>query len=734
MPKRRELLWLVPSGTALLALLAASFWLTSFSFGDFRPENPTVTFVLWAMSTCVVVGTIALGFLVFRNLLKLYVERRQNKLGSHLKTKLVTGVLALSIVPVAVHVYYSIALLNRNLDKWFSQPNVDILQSAQALQQETTDQFLEDLRRDSAQLASAPEAALALRSRRSSDAMFELLRQTHADYLALLPADGQGAPVEFVVGQSPALEVLQEFSPSEPGEPASGTHNGWLYSTVPLDSAAGALILARRLPPALLQHQEFMRARVRDWQQLEAERPVIWRSYAYKLALFTLFILFVAVWLAQFASKQIIRPIEALVTATGELAGGHLAYRIRTPAMDELAGLVESFNSMSQALETKTDELKKSNRDLARANAEIEERRSLIDAILESITPGVISVSRDGEILKFNESARKIALPRSISSVHSVKDLLVGVDRSAFEHMFQRARRTGISNREFEVERFGRSKHLSITVSALESGDALHGFVVVLEDTTELMRAQRSEAWQEVAQRLAHEIKNPLTPVALAAGRIDRLLDRYEKASSGVDRQDLRERLAQSTRTINREVQSLKTLVDSFSDFARFPAIRPDDVDLNAVVRDAVNVFDGRLPGVTLSVDADPGVLLARIDPEPFKRLIVNLIDNAAEVVQDCWVKEIVVSTTVRPDVDTVELTVADSGPGISPEDKERLFVPHFSTKERGSGLGLPIVRSIVQNHHGTIRVEDNRPSGSRFIIEVPAAARKTPEVQEATA
>ncbi len=734
MSKRRELLSLVASGAALLSLLALCFWLTSLNFGDFRPENPTVTFVLWAMSTCVVMGTIALGFLVFRNLLKLYVERRQNKLGSHIKTKLVTGVLALSIVPVALHVVYSISLLNRNLDKWFSQPNVDILQSAQALLQQTTDQLLEGLREDSVQLASAPQSSAALRSGQASQAMLDLLRQTQAEYLVLTPADGRRPPVEIVEGQSPAPASPREFPTSESGELSFGTFDGWLYSTVPMESAIGTLTLGRRLSPALLKHHEFMQSRVREWQQLEAARPVIWRSYAYVLALFTLFMLFVAVWLAQFASKQIIRPIEALVTATSELAGGHLDYRIRTPAMDELAGLVGSFNSMSQALETKTDQLKKSNRDLARANAEIEERRSFIDAILESITPGVISVSSDGEILKFNESARKIASPRSIASVQSVTDLLVGVDRSAFEHMFQRARRTGISTREFEVERLGRSKHLSITVSALESGDALHGFVVVLEDTTELMRAQRSEAWQEVAQRLAHEIKNPLTPVALAAGRIDRLLDRYEKASTPDEQQALRERLAQSTHTINREVQSLKALVDSFSDFARFPAIRPDDVDLNAVVRDAVSVFDGRLPGVALTVDADPGVPLARIDPEPFKRLIVNLIDNAAEVMQDSWVKEIVVSTRVRPDADTVELTVADSGPGISPEDKEKLFVPHFSTKERGTGLGLPIVRSIVQNHRGAIRVEDNRPSGSRFIVEVPAAAGKTVEVQEATA
>ena len=477
-----------------------------------------------------------------------------------------------------------------------------------------------------------------------------------------------------------------------------------------------------------------MYAQVQEWQQLEAARPLVWRKYVYILALITIFMLFIAVWLAQFASKQITRPIEALVTATGELAGGHLEYRVKTAATDELAGLVASFNSMSQALEGKTRQLEQSNSDLARANTELDERRRFINAILESITPGVVSVDGNGAILKFNESARKIAAPREVSSLRSVTELLDGEDRSAFEHMFSSAQRTGIATRDFQIDRKGRPMHLSVTVSSLDSGDSHHGFVVVLEDTTELMRAQRSEAWQEVARRLAHEIKNPLTPVALAAGRIDRLIERFEGTLDPEERTAICHRLAQSTRTIDREVQSLKTLVDSFSDVARFPAVRPEETDINALVQDAVSVFEGRLPDVTVTVNADPAAPLAKIDPEPFKRVLVNLIDNAAAVVQDSWVKEIVVSTRGTRDGKSVELTVADSGPGISPENREKLFLPYFSTKERGTGLGLSIVRSIVHDHRGTIRVEDNRPTGSRFIIEVPSAADKAAELQEATA
>ncbi len=717
-----------------MALLALCFWLTSLNFGDFRPESPTATFVLWALSTCVVIGTIALGFLLFRSLLKLYIERRQNKLGSRIKTKLVCGVLAVSIAPIALNVYYSVTLLNRNSDKWFSQPTVEVLKSAERLMREGHDELLLSLRHQAERLASAPDTESVARSDTAAVGLQELLRESGADYLAVPAARKGGTPVEVIAEGTSVPESLRSLGEGADADRAHGVIDGWLYATKPMPSGTGTLLIGREIPASILGEQAFMQAQVREWQQLEAMRPVVWRNNAYILALITLFMLFVAVWLAQFAARQITRPVEALVTATGELAGGHLDYRVQTPASDELAGLVASFNSMSQALEGKTRQLEQSNRDLADVNREVEERRQFINAILESITPAVVSVNEHREILKFNESARQFALDRPVSPLLVVTDLLDEPDRPAFEHMFSTARRTGISTREFEVERRGRPTHLAVTVSSLESGKSHHGFVVVLEDTTEIMRAQRSEAWQEVARRLAHEIKNPLTPVALAAGRIDRLLERFDLGAAREEREAIRDRLAQSTRTINREVQSLKSLVDSFSDLARFPAIHPEATDLNALVRDAVGVFDGRLPGVRLSVDADPSIPPARIDPEPFKRVIVNLIDNAAEVVQDCWVKEIVVSTRGRKQDNVVELAVADSGPGISPENKQKLFVPYFSTKERGTGLGLSIVRSIVQDHHGAIRVEDNHPTGSRFIVEVPTALGQTAKLQEAVA
>ncbi len=713
----RQVLSVSAYAASLLALLALCFWLTSLDFGDFRPESPAATYVLWGLSTCVVVGAIALGFLLFRNLLKLYVERRANVIGSRLKTKLVAGVLALGLAPIALHVYFSIALLNRNFDKWFSQPTVDVLRSAERLVDSTTARSARDLRNIADRLVSGEGAPAQL------DDLQELLSAAGVDYVALSRTGQSGAPLEAAMGVRPS-DGLRELLGDVPPMGAQGLFEGWLYAAVPLPDSGGLLAVARRLSPADLQDLAFMRARVAEWQQLEAARPIMWRTHAYILALITIFMLFFAVWLAQFASRQITRPVEALVTAAGELEGGHLDYRVQTRAMDELGALVEAFNRMGRALEAKTAELRRSNRDLEIANAELDERRRLINAILESITSAVISVDERGRIQRFNGAARSFAAPTGLRETQRITELFEGSDRAALGRMLGSARRTGVSAAEFEVERGGRRRHIGVTVSSLDSGDTQSGLVVVLEDNTDLMRAQRSEAWQEVAQRLAHEIKNPLTPIALAAGRIERLLVRLQDETELRERQELCRRLRGLTQTIEGEVRSLSTLVGSFSDVAGFPALHPADADVNAVVREAVSVFRGRLGDTRLRLALEPGVAIAKIDRDALKRAVVNLVDNAADALHGSLVREIVVSTRRNPQRGFVELAVCDSGPGISREDKARLFLPHFSTKDRGTGLGLPIVRSVVHEHQGTIRVEDNQPAGTRFVIELPSAAQ----------
>jgi len=245
-------------------------------------------------------------------------------------------------------------------------------------------------------------------------------------------------------------------------------------------------------------------------------------------------------------------------------------------------------------------------------------------------------------------------------------------------------------------------------------------FVLVMEDLSDLLQAQKSAAWSEVAQRIAHEIKNPLTPIALSAERIRLWLDRPES-----DREfpDLQRVVTESCSLIQQEVGHLQRLVNEFAQFARFPEAQPIAANLNQVIESALNSFNGRLDGIRICARLAPELPAVQVDPEQFRRVFVNLIDNAAEAMEQSLVKELIVTTRADTQREVVEAEVADTGCGVTPHDKEKLFLPYFSTKDRGTGLGLAIVNRIVAEHRGTIRAEENQPVGTRFIIELPTSA-----------
>jgi two-component system, NtrC family, nitrogen regulation sensor histidine kinase NtrY len=737
--RKHQRLSLIASSILFLVLVLLAFWQTSLDFGELGPSGPTETVVLWAISTLVVLGVFTLGFIVFRSLLKLYIERRQNRLGSQIKTKLVAGAFVLSIVPVICLVIFSFAMLNRTLDKWFTRLPSQLLDHSYQIAQGLREIVPQKVETDARWIASLPAVQRALRRGQVEESLTAQLQRfvsgDSAHYVALLPVSGNSPLAEFSSGgplQGPAdwrlpRDLLEE---PLPGAVVSDVKPDFAYAYAPVVAGGrtlGSVVVAWRVPPELVASRADIE---RQWNDYQTKHQDL-RSYRYfysgVLALISIFVLFVATWLALFLSKQIIVPIEALVEATGKLSSGHLEHRVQAPASDELASLVESFNQMTQQLEAKTGQLQQRNEDLGRANLELDTRRRFINAMLESITAGVISVSAKGAILKTNSALSQIFPADKVRQAENIRELFSPEDHEELRYMMKRAQRIGSASREFEMQAAGQILHVAVTVSAIgpvavDGGPEPPRFVIVLEDTTELLRAQRSAAWDEVARRVAHEIKNPLTPIALSAERMGRLLDRLEAARDPRERQELRDRFTQCTRIIAGEVETLRTLVDEFAQFARFPQARPERADLNAVVESAVELFHGRLEGITVRAELSRPLPEAHLDPALFKRVVVNLIDNAAEAVQDCWVKEIVISTAPGLLPDTVELIVADSGPGISPQDKERLFLPYFSTKRRGTGLGLAIVNRVLGEHRATIRVEDNQPTGSRFIIDVPTA------------
>jgi two-component system, NtrC family, nitrogen regulation sensor histidine kinase NtrY len=379
--------------------------------------------------------------------------------------------------------------------------------------------------------------------------------------------------------------------------------------------------------------------------------------------------------------------------------------------------LIHSFNEMTSQLEQSRRAIDQAAQALQQANRKLEERSNIMEAILRNIPAGVISIDAQGEINEVNSTAESLLGTERVRSADRISDLFAPDDAREVTHLLRRALRQGVVGRQMELDLGGRRATVALTVSVIRTQHEAAGFVLVIEDLTELMRAQRASAWREVAQRLAHEIKNPLTPIQLSTERILRLM---ERAGPGVSVTQMVSAVEESASLVAREVAALKSLVDEFSAFARFPVSQPVPSDLNTIVNAALNVFDGRLDGIGVHRQLEAGLPPVHADPEQLKRALVNLIDNAAEALEHSGLREIWVKTALDTDREVVELTVADSGSGISPDLKEKLFIPYFSTKGRGTGLGLAIVSRIVSEHRGFIRVEENRPCGSKFIIELP--------------
>jgi len=665
------------AGLAVLAiLLTLVVWQVSFKFTE-APANATQTVFFWAISTLIFVLTVTLSFMLFRTGVKLYLERRRNREGSRLQSKFVLGALALSFLPVVFLVLFSYVILNRTVEKWFSRP-------AEGVRLELIDTGV----------------ALGDEVQGRADAL--------AKWISTMP-EAQAGTADFAqlckANRIAEMRLEDEKGVGQPLCPTAAG-SGELFTARAQLGSLGTLVVRVRPRADLAEKERLIQRYVREYDQLSANKRSIRNLYLLFLLLIALFILFVATWIALLLSRQISGPIAALLDAAAQVRRGNLAYRVREGAIDELATLVRSFNEMMNALEGNSQEL--------------ENRRRFTETILESIPTGVITLSADGRIQHVNRALEKLfpaaAFPAEGRAQH-LADLFPSDDLSEIAYLMKRARRTGIASSQLDVQAPGQLLHLAVVVSALPSRDGeASGFVVVLEDTSELLRAQKAAAWHEVARRIAHELKNPLTPIALSAERIARQLDR------GAQTPEAQRILRECSATISREVESVKTLADEFSRFSRFPAAQPVACALNEIVRNALDVFAGRLEGIDLRVDLAPNMPAVSLDPEQFKRVVVNLVDNAAEAMRDSLVKRLLVTTRVTAP-ETVELLVADTGCGISAADKEKLFLPYFSTKGRGTGLGLAIVSHILSEHSARIRVEDNRPAGARFYVELTAAA-----------
>ncbi len=654
-------------------------WQGSFSgnFGSFAPDDAEQTFVFYGVSILIFLLMVTLGFMLVRLIVKLWIERQRDRAGSRIRTKLVVGALALSLMPVFFMVLFSVYVLNATMQKWFDRPVehelVDLVRISGALDRQTRDKANAE-----AELLSAmPETKTLLAGGNADGDWLARFCRAHGILAAAITPDNAAKP----------FASYGRFPTPKDAPWAAGL--------------AGAVRVAIAVPVDVAKEQKTIEDYDRAFLQFSAQRKFVRTISFLVLALIALFIFFVTSWLAHLLARQISGPIAALLRGAEEVSQGNLGHQVKVNAVDELAQLVSGFNRMTSDLEAN--------------RAEIEARRRFTEAILESIPTGVISVDSAGAIQRVNKALEDIFPEAAPRRAGRLEDLFAREDVAEIRYLMNRARRTGHATRQLEVKTPHKTLHLAITVSAIE-GRRGSGFVIVIEDTSDLLRAQKTAAWSEVARRVAHEIKNPLTPITLSAERILRQANRAPL--QGAVNKVIRE----CAETILEETASVKRLVDEFSQFSRLPAAQQVLCELNDVVAGGIGVFEGRLDGIELRVDLATDLPPVFIDPEQFKRVVVNLIDNAAEAMQDSPTRMLHIQTRAGF-ADSAEIIFADTGCGITAEQKEKLFLPYFSTKGRGTGLGLAIVSHILTEHGASIRVEDNKPCGAWFTIEVPVAS-----------
>jgi len=727
---RLILVAVVVLAAGLVGILALANRTPSFS-PDFLTE-----FVLYALSAADVTMLIALVFVLARNIVKAVVERRRGLPFARFRAKLIALLLVVTLMPALVVLVVGSELIRSNIDRWFNAPMDEILAGANQI---AADYYHER------QIAVSENAARAARSLADLDLAnpnVETIRTRLTPFVTerrvkMIAVYRVGSEAGALPGLQPVFDMAASDLPpgytraaadrladralSGTAEARSieelGAAGDLLHSAAVIQSSdgrrVGVVVATDYLTGDLATRSRRLTQAFESYNQLRVLKQPMTGLYLSIFLMVTLLTLFGATWMGSYFAKRITRPVQILAAAAREIGAGRLDQRIEPQSQDEFGSLTEAFNAMASELATSRRKVERSTIELERKHHEVEGRRRYIEAILERITTGVISMDSGGAIATINTAAtRLLGLDRSIigqpaQSVFERPDLqpiavwLTGAGRGSGEPAAQ----------EIALQREGQELHLAVVATALIGESSVpEGLVIVFDDVTPLIRTQKVAAWREVARRLAHEIKNPLTPIQLSAERLRRhFAGAPEGAKALVD---------ECTSTIVGEVESLKGLVDEFSQFARMPAPKAVPSDLHQLVLESLALYNGLFSDVVIEHQFAADLPLVRFDAEQIRRVIINLVDNAVEAMERKG--RIAVETERDQANSVVRIVVADNGPGIPAAEREKLFLPYYSTKRRGSGLGLAIVRRIIAEHGGSIEVGDNEPRGTRFTIELP--------------
>ena len=769
----RRKLWSIALGTCLLVLLSTLVALQAFNVKFLTPATTEQIFVFTGLSIVAFLLFVTVLILLARNVLKLYAEQRSRVMGTRLRTRMLVGALLVSLLPISFMAFFSYGLMNRAVDRWFSQPVTQMRDASDRmaldLAQYTTANARAEANSIAAGLPAVSTGGTTATPAERSNAIYGILRGheiTLQNGFAIVYADG--APlVSFQMPER--ADAAAQVKPWMP-EPAA-TRNGDsatkhqaqsgpiaasildaakrsdepIFSIGTTDYALGAAVLKSGetvvvglpMPYGMSSTMASLRTSADSYWTIYRSRNQIRSLYMLLLLMMTCLALFASSWLALHLSKQVTKPVEALADAMEAIASGDYAHRVGESATEELGDLVRSFNHMAADLEGSRRAVEYSTVQLSAANAALEARRSELETMLETIPNGVATLDSERRIVLVNRALSEMIDPGGQRPFigRLMEEVFPQEIAEVLDRLIKRSHRMGSASSEIEVsgiahERLGSTMNLLATVALLEmqmASDRTHrehrGYVLVIENATELLRAQKQSAWKEVARRVAHEIKNPLTPISLSAEQIHRHIDRLGNVLAE------REVPSPSTAIIRRcsevitsSVESMRSLVDQFAALAEFPTAQPKPADLNTIIEDSLALFAERMTTIRIIRKMDPALPLVMADPEALKRALGNLIDNAAEAMQQSLLRELTISTALLEN-GIVELTIADTGSGLTDEMRERLFLPYFSTKQRGTGLGLAIAAKIIQEHQGTIRAEQNEPVGAKFIIELRTAS-----------
>ncbi len=715
-------------GSALLIIvLAILVWLLYRALGEqmsVGPESDSGQFLLPALSLALVVLALVLAGVLITNLVRLITDRKRGILGSRLRTKLVFFFLALVLAPAIILFYGSAHTIKRTVEAILSTP-LDLTRDSQRIVDEWREYFESQARGRAVAIANQITDRRYLDSEHRED-LARLLEEWQQQEDRQVIRVTSGGRLVAASGTSAADPLRHEYDPflnqlaaqvEGDGEVAAQIdklESGLLaHAAVRARGSAGETAIVSvgiLVPPTLAERLEGFHEANQAYRQFRANRRDLVRFYVTLIGVIFLVTLSIATWTGFYVSKRITVPIQELAAASREISAGNLDVRVRTDVGDEMALLVDSFNDMAAELQESRTVITRSTADLRRSNRELDERRRYIEVLLANLSTGVISLDRSGRVTTANPAVKTI-LGIDLRAGDDPRHELARHRLEPLAELFDPNFRGGGESlrRDLTIDHDAATLNLSAQVTRLRgaSGEAL-GTLVMVEDMGELIRAQRAAAWREVARRIAHEIKNPLTPIQLAAQRL--------RKKFSTNSPDLSDVLPVATASIEREVGALKQLVDEFSRFARMPEVKLREVDFDAVVRSALDLYEGST-GVRFDVDIDPSTARCKLDPEQMRRVLINLVDNAIAAMENQG--QIRIRAT-RGGSGILSIEVCDDGPGIEPQDRDKMFSPYFSTKKRGTGLGLAIVHKVVTDHDGSIRVEDNEPRGVRFVIEIP--------------